>query len=63
MTEEEYESLYEALVAAHKMLPEEKDCGKTEADFRRKIRKLEKALLKRQKAARAKDKEKKKEGN
>jgi hypothetical protein len=51
MTEEEYESLYEALVAAHKILPAEKDCDKTEADFRRKIRKLEKAVLKRQKEA------------
>jgi hypothetical protein len=49
MNEKEYESLYEALVAAHKILPVEKDCGKTEADFRRKIRKLEKAVLKRQK--------------
>ena len=50
MTEREYETLYEALVAAHKILPKEKDCDKTEADFLRKIRKLEKAVLKRQKA-------------
>jgi len=60
MTEKEYESLYDALVAAHKILPGEKDCDKTEADFRKKIRKLEKAVLKRQKAVRAKDKKKKK---
>ena len=55
MTEKEYEALYEALVAAHKVLPPEKDCDKTEADFRKKIRKL-KAVLKRQKkeATRAK---------
>ena len=56
MTEKEYEALYEALVAAHKVLPPEKDCDKTEADFRKKIRKLKKAVLKRQKkeATRAK---------
>ena len=42
MTEEEYESLYEALVAAHNILPEEEDREKIEADFRKKIRKLEK---------------------
>ena len=61
MTEEEYEALHKALVAADKILPGEKDCDKTEADFRRKLRKLEKAVLKRQKqAARAKGKAKKK---
>jgi hypothetical protein len=56
VTEKEYEALYEALVAAHKVLPPEKDCDKMEADFRKKIRKLEKAVLKRQKkeATRAK---------
>jgi hypothetical protein len=48
MTEEKYESLYETLVAAHKILPVAKDCSKAEADFRKKIRKLEKAVLKRQ---------------
>jgi hypothetical protein len=51
MTEKEYELLHEALVAAHKILPGEKNCDKTEADFRRKIRKLEKAVLKRRKEA------------
>jgi hypothetical protein len=60
MTEKEYEALYEALVAAHKIIPGEKYCSKKEADFREKIIKLEKAVLKRQKkAARAKDKAKK----
>lgn len=56
MTEEEYEALHKALVAANKVLPGEKYCDKTEADFRKKIRKLEKAVLKRQKkeATRAK---------
>jgi hypothetical protein len=49
MTEEEYEALHKALVAANKVLPGEKYCDKTEADFRKKIRKLEKAVLKRQK--------------
>jgi hypothetical protein len=47
MTDQEYE----ALVAANKILPAEKDCDKTEADFRRKIRKLEKLVLKRQREA------------
>jgi hypothetical protein len=62
MTEKEYELLRAALVAAHKILPGEKDCNKTETDFRRKIRKLEKAVLKRQKeaAGRGKGKPKKK---
>ena len=61
MTEKEYETLHEALVAASKILPGEKECDKTEAEFRRKLRKLEKAVLKRQKeAARAKGKAKKK---
>ena len=37
MTEKEYEALYEALVAAHKVLPPEKDYDKTEADFVRRF--------------------------
>ena len=37
--------------AANKILPAEKDCDKTEADFRKKIRKLEKLVLKRQREA------------
>jgi hypothetical protein len=61
MTEKEYEALYEALEAAHKILPGEKDCGTEDFELRKKIRKLEKAVLKRQKeAARAERKEKQK---
>jgi hypothetical protein len=61
MTDQEYEALHEALVAANKILPAEKDCDKTEADFRQKIRKLEKLVLKRQReTAGAKRKAKKK---
>ena len=59
MTEKEYEALYEALEAAHKILPGDKDCGAKDSELRRKIKKLEKAVLKRQKkAARAEGKEK-----
>ena len=39
MTEKEYEALYEALEAAHKILPGAKD-----SELRKKIRKLEKTL-------------------
>ena len=46
MTEEEYEALYEALEAAHKILPGAKDCDEKDAELRKKIRKLEKAVLK-----------------
>ena len=61
MTEKEYETLYEALEAAHKILPGEKECDEKDAELRKKIRKLEKAVLKRQKkAARAENKEQKK---
>ena len=61
MTEKEYEALYEALEAAHKILPGEKDCAEKDAELRKRIRKLEKAVLKRQrKAARAERKGKKK---
>ena len=59
MTEKEYEALYEALEAAHKILPGDKDCGAKDSELRKKIQKLEKAVLKRQKkAARAEGKEK-----
>lgn len=59
MTEKEYEALYEALEAAHHILPGDKDCGAKDAELRKKIRKLEKAVLKRQrKAARAEREEK-----
>ena len=59
MTEKEYEALYEALEAAHKILPGSKDCHGKDSDLRRKIRKLEKAVLKRQKKmARAETKKK-----
>ncbi|HEY5814304.1 MAG TPA: hypothetical protein VIT23_16820 [Terrimicrobiaceae bacterium] len=51
MTENEYEALYNALVAAHKIIPGEKSCSKKESEFREKILKLEKAVLKRQKKA------------
>jgi hypothetical protein len=57
MTEEEYEALYEALEAAQKILPGGEECGKKDAELRAKIRKLEKAVLKRQKKA-ARDKKK-----
>jgi hypothetical protein len=33
MTEEEYESLHAALVAAHKILPVDKDCNKNGSRF------------------------------
>lgn len=60
MTEKEYKALYEALEAAHKILPGAKGCDEKDAELRKKIRKLEKAVLKRQKkAARADSKEKK----
>jgi hypothetical protein len=49
MTEKEYEALYEALEAAHKILPGSKDCDSKDSELRKKIRKLEKAVLKRQK--------------
>ena len=49
MTEREYEALYEALEAAHKILPGSKDCDEKDSELRKKIRKLEKAVLKRQK--------------
>jgi hypothetical protein len=49
MTEKEYEALYEALEAAHKILPGAKNCDEKDAELRQKIRKLEKAVLKRQK--------------
>lgn len=59
MTEKEYEALYEALEAADKILPGDKDCGAKDSELRKKIKKLEKAVLKRQKkAARAEGKEK-----
>ena len=59
MTEKEYEALYQALEAAHNILPGDKDCGAQDAELRKKIRKLEKAVLKRQrKAARAEREEK-----
>jgi hypothetical protein len=48
MTEKEYEALYEALEAAHRILPGAKDCDEKDADLRKKIRKLEKAVLRRQ---------------
>jgi hypothetical protein len=57
MTEEEYEALYEALEAAHKILPGADGCNEKDAELRDKIRKLEKAVLKRQKKA-ARDKKK-----
>lgn len=49
MTEKEYEALYEALEAAHKIFPGKKDCDEKDAELRKKIRKLEKAVLKRRK--------------
>jgi hypothetical protein len=49
MTEKEYEALYEALEAAHKILPGAKDCDEKDSELRKKIQKLEKAVLKRQK--------------
>ena len=49
MTEKEYEALYEALEAAHKILPGAEYCDEKDAELRKKIRKLEKAVLKRQK--------------
>ena len=59
MTEKEYEALYEALEAAHKILPGSKDCDGKDFELRKKIRKLEKAVLKRQKKmARAEAKKK-----
>jgi hypothetical protein len=61
MTEKEYEALYEALEAAHKILPAEKNCDEKDGELRAKIRKLEKLVLKRQKkAARAEGRQKKK---
>ena len=48
MTEKEYEALHDALVAAHKILPAENYCSRKEAEFREKILKLEKAVLKSQ---------------
>ena len=61
MTEKEYEALYEALEAAHKILPGDEDCGAKDSELRKKIQKLEKAVLRRQKkAARAEGKEKEK---
>jgi len=54
MTEKEYEALYEALEAAHKILPGAKECDAKDAELRKKMRKLEKAVRKRQeKVARA----------
>ena len=58
MTEKEYEALYEALEAAHKILPGDKDCGAKDSELRKKIQKLEKAVLKRQKKAARAGKEK-----
>jgi hypothetical protein len=49
MTEREYEALYEALVAAHKILPGDKHCDEKDSELRKKIQKLEKAVRKRQK--------------
>jgi hypothetical protein len=49
MTEKEYEALYEALEAAHKILPGTEECDAKESGLRKKIRKLEKAVRKRQK--------------
>ena len=51
MTEKEDEALYEALEAAHKILPGAKSCDAKDSELRKKIRKLEKAVLKRQKKA------------
>ena len=51
MTEKEYEALYEALLAADRLLAGAEDCDKKDAELRKKIRKLEKAVLKRQKKA------------
>ena len=54
MTEKEYEALYEAPEAAHKILPGAKERDAKESELRKKIRKLEKAVRKRQeKVARA----------
>jgi hypothetical protein len=50
----QYEALYEALEAAHKILPGAKECDAKDSELRKKIRKLEKAVRKRQeKVARA----------
>ena len=43
MTEKEYQALYEALEAAHKILPGTKERDAKESELRKKIRKLEKA--------------------
>lgn len=51
MTEKEYKALYEALEAAHTLLAGAEHCDKKDAELRKKIRKLEKAVLKRQKKA------------
>ena len=61
MTEKEYEALYEALEAAHKILPGAKACDEKDAELRKKIRKLEKAVLKRRKKAARTDRREKKE--
>ena len=54
ITEKEYEALYEALEAAHKILPGAKERDAKDSELRKKIRKLEKAVRKRQeKVARA----------
>jgi hypothetical protein len=50
MTEKEYQALYDSLEAANKILKDDKDSDEYAADFRKKIRKLEKAVQKRQKA-------------
>ena len=54
MTDKEYEALYEALVAADRILPGAKECDAKDSELRKKIRKLEKAVRRRQeKVARA----------
>ena len=54
MTEKEYQAVYEALEAAHEILPGPKSRDAKDSELRKKIRKLEKAVRKRQeKVARA----------
>ena len=42
MTEKEYEALYEALQAAHKLLPGTKDCDEKDAEYARRSASLKK---------------------
>jgi hypothetical protein len=48
----QYEALYEALEAAHEILPRAKVCDAKDSELRKKIRKLEKAVRKRQEKSR-----------